>query len=347
MEILLFVTDTLRWIALYAIVTLSLNLEAGYAGIPNFGKALSVAIGAFVAGAFSGRLAGYLLGVDTTGYSDPDKNALIISNINKLIVNEPLVALVVMLTTLLLAILIGAIVGYLASYPAIRLRQDYLAITLLAIAEGVRLVGYNYTHFVGGTRGLYVPNVFRAFTDNPTRLSALVMVIFASLVFLYIEKTLQSPLGRVLRAIRDDEKAAEALGKDVTRFRVKTIIVSSAIAAIAGVLDVFDKASIVPATYDRVTWTFIPWALMMLGGAANNKGVILGVLAYVIGSRMIYLYKYKLMAIVPFDVVWLEKILLGILIILILMFRPQGILPEEPTKTIDLKSIVRKEREPE
>lgn len=109
---------------------------------------------------------------------------------------------------------------------------------------------------------------------------------------------------------------------------------ASAIAAISGALYAFYTGGVIAITYGRVDWTFLPWVIVILGGAANNRGVSLGALVFVTVRKFIIFYKGSLGPFIPFDVVWLDMLLMGIVLILILMYKPQGILPEQPVYTV-------------
>jgi len=327
--------DLLATFAIYLIVSLSLNLEFGYAGVPDFGKLLSVAGGAFVVGYFPGRFAAWILGIgqDLDYIGD---NSLIVSQLNLHLQNDPLFAISLLLITLLIAGLIGAALGFIASYPAIRLREEYLAMTLLAMAEAIRVIGRYHPPIVGGTLGVQVPDPFAWTGELRFVIASMFTLLVAFLVFLYLERLIRSPLGRTLRAIRDNEDVAKAYGKNVALIRMKTILVSSIIGAIGGALYAFYTCGVIAVGYDRVTWTFWPWVMVILGGTANNLGVALGTFVFVAVRKLIIFYKELLSPFIPFDVVWLDPLLLGSSLIIILMFRPEGLLPEKPTFTVKL-----------
>jgi branched-chain amino acid transport system permease protein len=235
--------------------------------------------------------------------------------------------------------LVGAGLGYIASYPAIKLREDYLAILLLAMGEAIRVIGHNFTPIIRGNLGALIPDPF-AWAGGYRYVIVLVFVVAICLsVFVYLSRLLKSPLGRVLRAIRDNEVVAEALGKDVVSVRMKVIIVASMIGAIAGALDAFKAGGIISTMYHRETWTFWPWVMVILGGAANNLGVVAGALVFTTLRRVIDFFKGYLDPFVPFSVVWLEPLLLGVILILILMYKPEGIIPETSIQTIDNDSF--------
>lgn len=324
---------------------MSLNLQVGYAGVPNFGLMLAVAGGAFVAGFFPGRVAALLFGVDPN-LDYVNNNSQVLQQVSiGLHSNIPL-SVVLFLSTLILAVLFGGVLGYVASFPAIRLREDYLAITLLAMAEGIRIIGNNYPPIVGATQGVGVADVFGWIPDaslGPVtyRFTMLTFILIgvALLVVFYSELVARSPLSRALRAVRDNPLAAEALGKDIVKLRMKVLVVGSGIAALAGALFSFYSGAVFANTYDRTTWTFIPWVMVILGGAANNSGVVAGTFLYVTGRKLIAFYKQSLVGIVPFDVVWLDTMLLGVVLIAALIFRPQGIFAEKSSHTLSREKM--------
>lgn len=338
--------DLLAFFAVYMILSLSLNLEFGYTGVPNFGKVLLVAGGAYVVAAFSGRFSQMLLNVAADKDFIKD-NAAVMAAVNAGFSQDISAALLVFFTTIVLAALVGGALGYLASYPAVRLREDYLGMTLLAIGEIARVVGQNYEPIAGGTLGVQVPDPFAWAGEVRFMAFTLILLAFAGLIYLYAERVARSPLGRLLRSIRDNEKAAEALGKDATRVRIKILVVGSAIAGVAGALYSFYAGGVVATAYNRVDWTFWPWLILIIGGAANNVGAVAGSFIFIAARRVIEFYK-DAFTFLPFDAVWLEYLLLGSILILVLIYRPEGIIPEKPTPTISdrrLKTIIRKVRE--
>ncbi len=331
---ILFFRDLAISIAIYLIVSLSLNLEFGFTGIPNFGKVLSVAGGAFTAGFLPGRIATWAFGIEL---SYVDNNAQVVAEINKSLTQDPLFSISIFVFTIAIAALVGAILGFIASYPAIRLREDYLSITLLAMGEAIQVIGYNYTPLIGGTLGVRIPNTFlwvENFGLKSLDVVGIIIICVSVFIFIYLERLVRTPLGRMLRAIRDNEDAAESLGKNVTRIRMKTIMVASMIGAIGGALYAFRTVNVISKSYSRGIWTFWPWVMVIVGGAANNRGVLLGTVGFVTTRRLIDFYKSALDPFLPFNVIWLDYLLLGIILILIQFYRPDGIITEKPTLTI-------------
>jgi ABC-type branched-chain amino acid transport system, permease component len=338
----LFVLNLLATFAPYLIVTISLNLEYGYGGVPNFGKTLAVAGGAFVAGYLPGRLLATGWGVGK-GLDYVNDNTKIISSVNQnLSANIPL-SLGIILLTLGAAILVGALLGYVVAYPTKKLRADYLGMTFLAAGQVLLVIGNNYAPLVGGSFGIAVPDPYSwvssysLFGLSGGEMRNVFAVIFMSLValaiYLYTRKLTHSPLGRLLRAIRDDENSALALGKDVQKKRIAVIVFASAIAAVAGALYAFYTANVISTSYSMASWTFWPWVMVMLGGAANNRGVVAGTFIFVAIRQAIVSFKYVFAPLVPFDIVWLDTLMLGATLLVILIYRPNGLFPEKPIKT--------------
>jgi len=333
----LFVVDLMATLAPYLLVTLSLNLEYGYGGIPNFGKALSVATGAFVVGYLPGRLAAHLLGIGQ-GLDYIKYNTAIVTEITKVLQANILLSMLLLTLTLVVAVIAGMSIGSLVSYIVTRRRMSfaYLAMVLLAAAEVLVIIGHNYEEIAGGSLGVSVPDPFAWMGGYRFLAVTLFMLIVVIAVYVYVHFLTNSPLGRLLKAVRDNEDAALALGKDVEMIRLKIMTVSSGIAALAGALYSFYTVSVIATAYHRISWTFWPLLMVILGGAANNFGVLLGTFVFLTVRKLIIFYKEMLAQIVPFDVVWLDMLLLGLALIVILLYRPHGLIPEKPVKTISV-----------
>jgi branched-chain amino acid transport system permease protein len=339
-NVVLFGLDLLAFFALYLAISLSLNLEFGFAGIPNFGKVLFIAGGASVGGAFAGRFGAWLFSVSTKG-DFIRYNAEIIPQVNSVLSASIPSSVGLLLVSVIVAAAIGALFGFLFSYPAIRLKEDYLAMTLLAMAQFFQIFLNNYPPLIGGSLGLALPDPYVWAGDLRYLVATGVLVVFAALIYIYCERIAHSPLARTLRAVRDNESASEALGKDDVAIRRKTLMVASSISAVAGLLYSFYTVDVLPATFNRVVWTFWPWVIVIMGGAANNLGVGIGVLVFWLMVKVIDSGKFVFSRYIPFDVTWLEYLLIGGILVSILMLRPEGILKEKSTPTLS-KSTLRK-----
>jgi branched-chain amino acid transport system permease protein len=326
---ILVITDILVFYAIYVIVTLALNEMYGYAGIPNFGLVFAVAGGAYITAFLPGRLAAWIFHIDPSLDFIHD-NLYIMSMINANLQSTPFLSIILLLLTLASAFLVGAFLGLIASYPAIRLRVEYLMMVLIAMAEAVRIIGYNYEPIAGGTLGVSIPNML-GWIKLPIWMKDLMFIGgMATLVAFSMCILLASPLGRLLRAIREDETVAESLGKDTVKLKMAVMLVGSGVAALGGAIHSLYLGATVPQGYTRDDWTFWPWLMLMVGGKGNNRGVIVGAFIVVLIRRIINAYKYAVAPLFPFDPAWLERILLGVTLIVMMAVRPQGIIPEKP-----------------
>jgi branched-chain amino acid transport system permease protein len=325
---------------LYLIVSLTVNLEFGYAGVPNFGKVLFVSAGGLIAGSLSYRLAIYVLNLRSSDIIGAQ--ALFASKISNAIISNPYFGVELFLFSLAVGSVVAATVGYVASFPAIRLREDYLGMLLLAAGQFFLIFVTAYYPITGGTEGLLIPDPL-SWTLNVSILGLRNVVVLAVLivaavgVFLYSEKVARSPLGRMMRAIRDNEISSDAIGKDTIGVRRNVLIIASAISGIVGVLYIFWLAAIAPTTFTRTVWTFYPFVIVILGGAANNIGVGLGSAVFVGITTTLDQARTCILTNsirLPVDINALEPIAIGALLLIVLLWRPKGLLREKSTPTI-------------
>jgi len=327
------------WFGLYTIVALSLNIEYGYGGIPNFGRAFAVLMGALTAGGIVNRILMAYFGIsgDIVVASGEVKTVA-----NSVIQHNPLFGIGILLLALAIAAIIGAVSGALFILPSAKLKEDYLAITLLAISEVTFMVFYYNTDIIGGYYGVSLPDVL-AWIPGEQRLLVftIIILLIALLVFCFVERLLNTPYGRLLRAMRENEEVVKAYGKNIMVIRIKTVAVGSAIAAMAGVLYSYYSVNVIASSFSRVEWTFYPFLMLLLGGLANNRGVVLGVLAFVTARVLLSIYKYEITATLnlPFEAIWLEYIMFGLVMLLILLYRPEGILKEKPIMTEPIRKL--------
>ena len=337
-DLITFFTPVMAYFGLYLAISLSLNMESGYTGIPNFGKVLYFAGGSAFSGWVGLHVAAYLVGVK----GDPmgTGNFLIVNQISSTLQGNPGESIFLIVVALGVGALAGGLLGLASILPAIRLREDYLAMLLLGSAQFFQIFLENYSPIINGNLGIGLPNLFAWAGSGGGQLPAtLLLVAFGVLVYVYAERTVRSPLGRTMRALRDSEAASEALGKDSVAIRRNTLIVASMITGMAGALYSLYTGDANPLVFNRVDWTFWPWLIVILGGAANNFGVSVGSFVFVFLLQAIDTFKYNLQAYLPFDVNWLQYLVFGSLLILILMIRPDGIFPEKPSATLGKSRI--------
>jgi len=338
--ILALVLDILTFYAAYLMVVISLNLQYGYAGIPNFGLAFSVAGGAYVTGALAGRIAMWYYKVDS-GLDFIDNNRFVVETLNEHLAKDPTGGLIIFFVTLLICIGVNALLGFVASYPAIRLRADYLMMTLIAMAEGIRVIGINYRPLVGATFWVSVPNLFAWVGEQRKLVVTMLALGFSLAAFFIVHLIVNSPAGRLLKAMRENELTAESVGKDITRLRMKIVVLGAVLASLAGFWWSILNGVVLSAAYTRTDWTFWPWLMLMIGGKGNNLGSAIGTGAVILLRRFIIYYKHSLEEYIPFSVVWLERILLGTTLIIIITIRPEGLLPERPIIVRGIKNYRR------
>ncbi len=325
---IIFFADLIAIFSIYLVINSSLNLEFGFAGIPNFGKVLAVAAGAFVMAIVPAYIYGMLLDIDADPIED---NFEVIHQINSHVAAHPETAALVFGATVAIAMAVGTVLGAVSAYPAIRLRGDYLAITLLAFGEIIRIVGMNHEGLVGGTLGVAVPD-FASFVADEYRFLAysLFLLGVAITVYCVVHRFTGSPVGRLLRAVRDDETALQSLGRDTVQIKIKTLMLAGLIGALGGLLYASYVEGVVAFGYNRLNWTFLPFVMVIVGGMANNKGMLVGTLVFVVIRKLIIFYNDSFSGFLPFDIIWLDYLLLGGIMIIVLMFRPRGIIPERP-----------------
>ncbi len=350
-------------IAIYTIITLSLNFEAGFFNIPNFGKAVFVFIGAWTAVGIGGNLTAILIQhlypsstqaiAKATGgahhsllaaYLDHSFSRDATQVMNKYLAMHPGLGLLLFFIVLVTALIIGGILGLLASYPALRLKEDYLAILLLSFSELTVMNIFYQTPSLLGPQGLWVPNYLAILKTSARMADTMIAfsIILAIIIYMLMERMANSPMGRLLRAVRDDELAATSFGKDVIAIRKRVVTFTSAVAALGGFLVAVKSQTVQALNFHRVYYTFYPWAMMIVGGMANNTGTVIGVIVIWLGIRLINVYQVTIgnLLHLPLDAVTqFDKILLGALMLLILYLRPEGIVPEKMSKTTDFEEL--------
>ena len=285
---------------IYTIFGLGLQLNVGFTGIMNFGQAGFMAIGA------------YAMGV--------------------LVVKADWSFWLAVPAAIVIAMAFALVVGL----PSLRLRADYFAIATIAAAEIVRLVAQNSRGLTGGNTGLLGyddtwNDISHSMEDwlqslgwsDPETLFPLLIVVWGvallATVVLYFAQ--RSPWGRVVRAIREDEDAARALGKNTLAYKLQSLAISAFLAAVAGIFLALDLAFIHPTEFDPL-FTFIGYGVLILGGLANYWGVAIGsIIMWTIleGSRFIHL------PIGADRIAAARFIFVGLVLILLMAFRPQGL----------------------
>ena len=264
--------------------------------------------------------------------------------------------------------LLAAGAAWVIGKTALGLRSDYLAIATLGIAEIIIAIIKNEDWLARGVKnviGLPRPapyeidlqqndkfvNTANSIGIDPVTASTLyVKLIYAGLfsivlivIFILAQRALHSPWGRMMRAIRDNEVAAEAMGKNVTGRHLQIFILGSAICGIAGAMMTTLDSQLTPGTYQPLRYTFLIWVMVIVGGSGNNLGAVLGgfiiwflwVQVEPIGQFLMVILtsglaedsalKLHLMD----SVAHMRLLTMGILLLLVLRFSPRGLIPEK------------------
>jgi branched-chain amino acid transport system permease protein len=307
LDLLSYVAFFLVTASSYGIICLGLNLQWGQTGLFNVGVTGFVAIGAYVSALLTtpdlaSRLGGFGLPIWTGWIVAP-----VISG------------------------WAGAAIGAIT----LRLRADYLAITTFGIAITIQLVALNAEALTGGPFGIgFIPRPFGGLAERPIEFNlanlALVGAVTAS-VYIALERLIRGPWGRVLRAIREDEAAAIALGKDANRLRLQAFALGSAIMGLAGAIQAHFIGFIAPENYTSAI-TFQVWAMLIIGGSGNNRGALLGALVVwglwsVTGAGLSALVP----AVYQARAASLQIVIIGIVLAAVLVVRPRGLIGETTT----------------
>jgi len=332
-----FVISWLTIFGIYSILSLSLNLESGTAGVTNFGKVVFYGAGAYIAATLTTYLTLILNGVDVTETPPYDVRGIVL--LGELGSRNPLMSLGLLVLSLVVAFVIAGALGYLLSYPIIRVGPAFVGFTLLSFGELMRVFLQHYEP-VGGNKGLMaIPTPFGWVAESRVREVAylgLVMGVLAT-TYVVIHRLVNSPLGRTLRAVRDDEVAALCLGKHVPKIKAKVLFVGSGFAGVAGVLLAYYLTSVNPNMFVPAV-TFNVWAMIILGGCGNLKGSLVGAAVVTFVDRVLtFVTPYLGVTVISPD--YLRWVIVGLLIVVVLIVNPRGLLPEEPIKTPALEVV--------
>ncbi|MGP1397404.1 MAG: branched-chain amino acid ABC transporter permease [Inquilinaceae bacterium] len=283
--------------ALYALLALGLNIMWGLTGMINLGLAGFFAFGAYVSA------------IATTRGDMP------------------------ILVGVVLAILGAAAAGAILAAATLRLRGDYLAIVTLGFAETIRLIASNEIWLTNGIDGISgIPGPLRG-SLSPQEFNLLFCVITLAVVgavLLAAQRLARSPYGRVLRAIRDDEQVAAVAGKPVRRFKVEAFAIGAGVMGLAGALYGHFNSYVAPDIFRPLITIYIFLALTA-GGTGNNRGAIVGAALVIVTLEASRFMKDLLPFLTGVQLAAFREILIGTILILVMRFRPQGLLPERPS----------------
>lgn len=306
---------------IYCLAAIGLNIQFGYTGLLNFGQVAFVTVGAYSIGVV----------VVTMGLS--------------LWLAIP----VALLASVILALILGI--------PTLRLRADYLAIVTIAASELLRLVVRSIAlrDIFGGVNGINgkIGEQFHALNPLPadfvmpyltfSRQDAWVVLVgwvLIALVSVGVWLLVRSPWGRVVRGIREDEYAVVSLGKNVFVYKMQALILGGMIGALGGIVWAIAKQSVQPDTFVPDV-TFFTYTILLLGGAARVFGPIVGaILFWFLLAGVGEFLSQAIQAgwidfLKPTDVGPIRFILVGIGLMSLMIFRPQGIFGDKRELALD------------
>jgi branched-chain amino acid transport system permease protein len=227
----------------------------------------------------------------------------------------------------------SALAAWIVGLATLRLRDDYLAIATFGIAVSIQLVTLNWESLTGGPNGLAaIPRPLAGYFGTPLAFNLFyltMLMVIVSLIYVALERILRSPWGRVLKAIREDETAAIALGKNAVRFRLESFVIGSSLMGLGGALYVAFIGFVSPFDFLPIV-TFQIWAMVIVGGSGNNRGALLGALVvWAIWS----LSGIAIAKLVPPNLAAqggaIQVILIGLLLVISLLYRPRGLIGED------------------
>jgi len=263
--------------------------------------------------------------------------------------------------------LLAAGAAWIIGKTALGLRSDYLAIATLGIAEIIIAILKNEDWLARGVKNVvgiprpapyeidlqndpgFVERVASLGLDPVTASTLWVKLIYAILftivlliVFWMAQKALTSPWGRMMRAIRDNEVAAEAMGKDVTARHLQVFVLGSAICGMAGAMMTTLDGQLTPGTYQPLRFTFLVWVMVIVGGSGSNLGAVLGgfliwwlwVMVEPLGLGLMQLITAGmtegngLREHLLDSAAHMRLLTMGIILLLVLRFSPRGLIPE-------------------
>lgn len=310
----------------YCLLAIGLNMHFGYTGLLNFGQVGFALVGSYgVAVSVAQWEWSFWVGV-----------------------------VVAVAAAVVLALLLGI--------PTLRLRADYLAIATIATAEGLRLFfkSGTATPVTNGTQSLsgFSADFMAASPWETSRTFEILgarwsggdlwvatvgwglVALFTLLTFMLV----RSPWGRVVRAVREDEDAVRALGKNVYAYKMQSLVLGGVIGAFGGIINSLGTGSTNPDNYQNA-YTFLAYAVLILGGAARVLGPVIGsiILLFIVSFTDAILRPMIENGIIPSglldtpDVARLRFVLVGLLLMALLVFRPQGIFGDRREVMLDAR----------
>lgn len=279
-------------INIYIIIAISLNLIAGYTGILSIAHAAFYGVGAYVAALFA------------VNFGTP------------------------FLLNLIVAMAIAGAVAAVVAFPSLRIHDDYLVIATF----GFQMILFSiFNNWVGLTRGplgipgIPQPNIF-GFAISSHIEFVILTGVCALVVYVIAKRLVESPFGRVLKAIREDEVFAQALGKNVIRCKILVFVMGGGLVAIAGALYAHYVTFIDPTSFTILESIFMI-SIVIVGGAGSLKGSIIGAAVLIVLPEML-----RFLGMPNAIAANMRQIIYGTLLVVMMIFRPKGLVGEYELK---------------
>ena len=317
--------NLLTFAGIYGLSAIGLNVHFGWTGLLNFGHASFMGVGAYVTLLLMPHAAGREGEITSTGLP--------------------------FIFALIIGILSASLFGLLLGLPAIRLRGDYLAIVTIAAAEIFRLLVRDLESITGGVYGIinytenlqqYRPNFINNFSESfgfsPSQ-AWVCLLAWVSIFFtvIFLKRLNNSPWGRALRAVREDEDAVRAMGKNAVWLKLQSFMLGAGIAGLSGVFLAFNYGSLESTVFVPLL-TFYVWAIMILGGVGTITGPIFGSIIF-----WVIISETDRLAFILFEnangqqLAGVRFLLVGLLIMVLMIFRPSGLLGKKEELLLDVK----------
>jgi branched-chain amino acid transport system permease protein len=317
--------NLLTFAGIYGLAAIGINVHFGWTGLLNFGHAAFMGIGAYTTVLLIPHSLGREGVVISTGLPLP--------------------------LAIILGLIAAALLGLLLGLPTLRLRGDYLAIVTIAAAEIFRLLVRDFEDLTGGVYGIIQfsdslqnsrPDFITQFSENYNISSAQLWVgllTWFSIVFVLIilARLKKSPWGRALRAVREDEDAVRALGKNAVLLKLQSFMLGAAIGGLSGIFLVFNYGTVQASTFVPVL-TFYVWAALILGGVGSLGGPALGaVMFWVIIAGTDTISRFLFESPDGQQLAGVRFVIVGLLIMFCMIFKPSGILGDKEELLLDVK----------
>ena len=317
--------NLLTFAGIYGLSAIGLNVHFGWTGLLNFGHASFMGVGAYVTILLLPHAAGREGEFSTEGLP--------------------------FIVALIIGVIAAALFGLLLGLPAIRLRGDYLAIVTIAAAEIFRLLVRDLESITGGVYGIisfsdslqkyrpgFIDNLLNNFEFSPSQAWVGILAwLFIFLVLLLLKRLNNSPWGRALRAVREDEDAVRAMGKNAVWLKLQSFMLGAGIAGLSGVLLAFNYGSLQTTTFVPLL-TFYVWAIMILGGVGSLTGPVFGSIIF-----WVIISETDRFAVLLFEnangqqIAGVRFVLVGLLIMSLMIFKPSGLLGKKEELLLNVK----------